>query len=111
MKKVYFIAAVIGFILPSVLVTQESIETGNILLYANPLATMKGMFANRISTIFAIDLFVTVFIFFIWSFHESKKHSIKNTVWVWLFTMLFGLGGGFPLFLYLKEVARSKEHN
>ena len=97
------ILALIGFILPTILVVQESIETGNILLYTNPVATLDGMFANRISTIFSIDLFATVFVFFIWSFHQSEMHDIKHLYWVWLVTLLFGLGGGFPLFLYLRE--------
>jgi hypothetical protein len=103
MKKIYLLLTLIGFILPTVFVTLESIETGNILLYANPLATIEGMFANRISTIFSIDLFMALFVFFIWSYTQSKKHDIKQIWIVWLLTMLFGLGGGFPLFLYLKE--------
>lgn len=103
MKNIYLILTLIGFIFPTVFVTLESIETGNILLYTNPLATIEGMFANRISTIFSIDLFITLFVFFIWSYTQSKKHDIKQIWIVWLLTMLFGLGGGFPFFLYLKE--------
>jgi len=103
MKKIYLTLAIIGFISPSILVSMESLETGNILLYANPIATIEGMFANRISTIFMIDLLFAVFVFFIWSYSEKKKYGIKNVGIVWLLTMLLGLAGGFPLFLYLKE--------
>lgn len=105
MKNVYLILCILGFIAPSILVFMESIETGNILLYTNPLATIEGMFANRISSIFMIDLLFVVMVFFIWSFGESRKKEIKNLYVVWLLTMLLGLAGGFPLFLYLREKA------
>ena len=103
MKNIYLTLAIVGFIAPSILVSIESLETGNILLYTNPLATIEGMFVNRISSIFMIDLLFTVMVFFIWSFSEKKKYDIKNVWIVWLLTMLLGLAGGFPLFLYLKE--------
>ena len=103
MKNIYLTLAIIGFIAPSILVAIESLETGNILLYTNPLATIEGMFVNRISSIFMIDLLFTVMVFFIWSFSEKNKYDIKNVWIVWLLTMLLGLAGGFPLFLYLKE--------
>lgn len=103
MKNTYLVLAIIGFILPSIFVLLESIETGNILLYAKPMVTMESMFANRISSIFAIDLLFAVMVFFVWTYVESKKHQIKHLWIVWLLTMLLGLAGGFPLFLYLRE--------
>lgn len=102
-KTLYLLLAIIGFIAPSVLVLIESIETGNILLYTYPLATIEGMFANRISTIFMIDLFFALIVFFIWTYIESKKYGIKKLGLIWTLTILFGIAGGFPLFLYLKE--------
>jgi len=105
MKNIYLVLAIIGFIAPSVLVVMESLETGNILLYTNPMATIKGMFANRIASIFMIDLLFTVLVFFLWSYHETKKHQIQKIGLVWILTMLLGLAGGFPLFLYLREKA------
>lgn len=103
MKNLYLILAIIGFILPNIFVFIESVETGNIVLYTNPIATINGMFANRISTIFMIDLLFAVLVFFIWSYSQSKQYGIKKTGFVWILTLLFGLAGGFPLFLYLKE--------
>ena len=85
------------------MVLTESIETGNILLYTNPLATIEGMFANRISTIFMIDLLFAVLVFFIWTYIDGKKYGINRLGLVWLLTLLFGLAGGFPFYLYLKE--------
>ena len=105
MKSLYLILAIIGFIAPNILVAMESIETGNILLYTNPIATVEGMFANRISSIFLIDLLFTVVVFFIWTYMDGRKAGVKNIGIVWVLTLLFGLAGGFPLYLYLKEKA------
>ena len=103
MKKVYFLLALVGFLLPNYLVLQESLETGNILLYADITATLQGMFANRISTIFSIDLFVVVFIFLIWTFQHTPATQRPKLYLLWLSTFLFGLGSGFPLYLYWRE--------
>jgi hypothetical protein len=100
MKKLYLGLAILGFILPNYFVLLESIETGNVLLYGNIMDTMNGMFANRISTIFTIDLLFAVMVFFIWSYVESKRKGIKNIAVVWVITMLFGFACGLPLFLY-----------
>ena len=103
MNKIYLLLSIIGFIAPSVLVAIESVETGNILLYTNPIATIEGMFSNRISTIFMIDLLFAVMVFFVWTYVDGKKTGVKNLGLVWVLTMLLGLAGGFPLYLYLKE--------
>lgn len=103
MKNLYLVLAIIGFILPNIYVFQESVETGNILLWLHPSATMAGMFANRISTAFIVDLLVAVWVFFIWTHFEAKKHGIRNVWLIWVLTLLFGVAGPFPLFLYLRE--------
>jgi len=103
MKKLYLVLTVAGFAIPNYFILLESVETGNILLYMDISSTLGGMFANRISTIFMLDLLIVVFIFMIWSYQESKRLAIKGIGWVWLATFLLGLGGGFPFFLYLRE--------
>ena len=103
LQKLYLILAIIGFIAPNILVFIETVESGNILLYTNPLATIEGMFANRISTIFMIDLLFTVLVFFAWTYYDGKTNGVKRIGVVWILTMLFGLAGGFPFYLYLKE--------
>lgn len=100
MKTLYLVLAIIGFAAPNYLVLLESIEHGNVLLYTDPASTFGSMFANRISSIFSIDLLIAVLIFFVWSYKESKAKKMKGIVWIWLCTMLFGLAFGFPLFLY-----------
>ncbi len=109
MKKFYLILAIIGFIVPNILVYQVSVETGNILLWLHPAATIAGMFANKISAAFIIDLLVVVFVFFVWTFTEAERYKIKH-VWIyWLLTFLFGMAGTFPLFLYIVEIKRAKK--
>ncbi len=103
LQTLYLILAIIGFIAPSILVFIESIESGNILLYTQPLATIEGMFENRISTIFMIDLLFTVFVFFIWTYFDSKKNNVNKIGLVWFLTLLLGLAGGFPFYLFLRE--------
>jgi hypothetical protein len=108
MKKIYLILAIIGFIAPNILVVIESVETGNILLWIDPKATVNGMFANRIASAFVIDLLFAVLVFFIWTYYEGKKYQMKNIWVIWVLTMLFGMAGSLPLFLYLKEKRKDK---
>ena len=103
MKTLYLILAVIGFIAPNIPVVMESVETGNWLFWLDANATINGMFGNKISTAFIIDLLVAVLVFFIWTYQESKKYGINNVWLYWVITMLFGLGGTLPLFLYIRE--------
>lgn len=109
MKRVYLFLAVLGFILPNILVYMVSVETGNYLLLVNPVATIAGMFANKISAAFIVDLLVVALVFFIWTVIEAKRYKIKY-VWIyWLLTVLFGMAGSFPLFLYVIETKRHQK--
>ena len=103
MKKFYLVLAIIGFIAPNIFVLQESIASGNWFFWLDPMATIEGMFPNRIATAFMIDLLFVVLVFFIWSYVDSKRKGVKNLVWVWIATLLLGLAGAFPLYLYLRE--------
>jgi len=108
MKTLYITLTILGFLGPNIFVTIESIETGNILLWLNPANTIEGMFANRISTAFVVDLLLAVVVFFIWTYKESEKFNMKKPWIIWALTMLFGMAGTFPLFLYLRESKMEK---
>lgn len=103
MKKKYLILTIVGTILPSIFVLKESIRSGNILLYAHPMDTFKAMFVNNISSAFAIDLLFIVGMFLFWSYYEAKRLNIKNVWLIWVYTFAFGIAGGLPLFLYVRE--------
>jgi hypothetical protein len=103
MKVIYIILTILGFIAPNIFVTMESIETGNILLWLDPAATITGMFENTISTAFIVDLLFVVYVFFFWTYKEGKRLQIKRVWIIWALTMLFGMAGTLPLFLYVRE--------
>jgi hypothetical protein len=108
MKNLYLFLAIVGFIVPNILVFQESVETGNILLWLDPAATIHGMFGNRIAAAFIIDLLCVVLVALIWIVIESKRLSMKNS-WIYVvLTLLFGLAGPLPLFLYQREKVLGK---
>lgn len=100
MRSLYLILSVVGFIAPNIFVMMVSIETGNVLLWLHPMATIQGMFANTISTAFVVDLLVAVVVFFIWTNSESKRLKMKKPYLIWILTLLFGMAGTLPLFLY-----------
>ncbi|MFZ2907366.1 MAG: DUF2834 domain-containing protein [Cyclobacteriaceae bacterium] len=109
MKNVYFVLAVAGFIVPNILVFNESVETGNILLWLDPQATLNGMFGNRIAAAFITDLLLVVLTGLIWIVIESKRLGMKHS-WVYVvLTLLFGLAGPLPLFLYQREKVLEKK--
>ena len=109
MQRTYLILAIMGFIAPNILVAIESFETGNILLWIHPMATVTGMFANRISSAFVIDLLFAVVVFFAWSYFEARRFEIKNIWGVWALTLLFEMAGALPLFLYKREKELKKK--
>ena len=110
MKKVYLILSVAGFIVPNIPVVLESVNTGNFLLWLKPGATIQGMFGNRISTAFILDLLFSVLVFFTWTYREGRKYSL--TYWkYWLLTVLFGMAGTLPLFLYDREKVIGQKPN
>lgn len=111
MKNPYLLLSIIGFIAAGILIAFESIETGNILLYTHPMATIDRMFANSISTVFLIDLLFTVLVFFIWTYIDGKRTDVKNSGIVWIMTLLFGLAGGFPFYLYVKERSTANKNH
>ena len=103
MKNTYRLLSLIGFVLPNIWVVKVSIETGNFLLWWNINTTFSEMFANDIASAFVVDLLFVVVVFFVWSYHQAKKHKIPKLGLVWVLTMFFGLAGAFPLFLYFRE--------
>lgn len=111
MKKLYLVLAVTGFVVPNIFVVQESLSSGNILLWFDPHSTVQSMFSDSISSAFVTDLLLVVFVFILWSYYEAKKYLVKRVWMIWLLTFLFGMAGSFPLFLYFREVKREEIEN
>lgn len=111
MKRTYLFLTIIGFILPNYFTVKESLTSGNILFYTDPIATIRGMFSNNYSSAFVLDLLFILVLFLVWSYKESKKHKIKHVGLIWMFTFGFGIASGLPLFLLVREIKKEKAQN
>ncbi len=103
MARLYLGLAVVGFVVPNTVAVIESVETGNILFWTDPARTTSELFVNRTSTAFALDLLLTAVAVLIWMTVEARRVGIPR-IWIfWVLTLLFGMGGPLPLFLYFRE--------
>jgi hypothetical protein len=101
--RVYLGLAVIGFVAPNTVAIIESVQTGNILFWTDPARTTSELFTNRTSAAFGLDLLATAVVALIWMTHEARRVGIPKVWRFWVLTLLFGLGGVLPLFLYVRE--------
>ena len=103
MQRVWLALAATGYLVTGVPMLMESARSGNILFWTDPQRTTAELFANLTSTAFALDLMIVVLVALIWMTREAHRVRIGK-VWVfWVLTLLFGLGGTLPLFLYFRE--------
>jgi phosphoglycerol transferase MdoB-like AlkP superfamily enzyme len=64
---------------------------------------IQQLFANDISTFFAIDLVISIIVFWVYLFAEANKLQMKNA-WLYLLaSVTVGLSFALPLFLYFRE--------
>jgi Terpene cyclase DEP1 len=103
MRRVYLALTVLGYLAPGVPSVIESARSGNVLFWTDPARTTSELFVNLTSTAFALDLFAVVIVALIWMTREARRLGIPRVWRFWVLTLLFGLGGTFPLFLYVRE--------
>ena len=108
-RRLYLGLAVIGYLAPNTFTLLESLETGNILFWTNPALTTSELFVNRTTTAFALDLFIAAAAALIWLTLEARRIGRKQVWRFWALTLLFGLAGTLPLFLYTREGLLSAE--
>ena len=102
-KHLYLILCVFGFILPYSQIIPIMLE-GDLVFQM----MIDQLFANRISTLFALDLFVTATVFMFFAVYESIKLKLKH-IWIpFISSILVGASFGFPLFLYIREINLEK---
>jgi hypothetical protein len=102
-KYIYIILCIFGFVLPYSQIIPLMFEPGFSLTNA-----MNQLFANRVTTLFALDLFVTATAFVVFAIYEGLKIKLKH-LWVpFAATFLVGASLGFPLFLYMREIKLEK---
>jgi hypothetical protein len=105
-KHLYIILCFFGIILPYSQLIPLLLE-GNFSLKI----MIDQLFINRISTLFALDLFVTATVFIVFALYEGVKLKLKH-LWIPLLsTLLVGASLGFPLFLLLREINLENNNN
>jgi hypothetical protein len=100
-KKLYLLLAGLGLIGPYYFLVQFLAAHG-----LNLPLLVEQLFANSISTFFAVDLLITAIVFWVWSYREARQYSIGS--W-WLFvvaTLTIGPSFAFPLLLVVRQSRR-----
>jgi hypothetical protein len=103
-KYLYIILCFFGIILPYSQLIPLIIENN-----FSFQMIIDQLFINRVSTLFALDLFITATVFIVFALYEGFKLKIKH-LWIpFIATIIVGASLGFPLFLYLREINLEKK--
>lgn len=99
MKRwVYLVLAGIGLVFPYYFLLSFLVENG-----LNLELLLAQLFANDISTFFAVDLIITAVAFWVFLYWEARRMEMRHW-WVYVvFTLFIGPSFAFPLFLYARE--------
>jgi hypothetical protein len=94
-KNIFLLLAVVGFIAPYYFFLQvRELDLNALFQQFSASALLSGI---------AMDLLVSVIVYWFFMFTEAKKLEMKKP-WVYLLaTMLVGLSFALPLFLYFRE--------
>ena len=96
-KNIYLVLALLGLLIPYYFLFKFLGSNG-----LNISLLVQQLFANNISTFFAVDLVISILVFWIYMFEEANKLQMKNS-WLYLLaSLLVGLSFALPLFLYFR---------
>ena len=98
-KTIYLVLCLVGAVLPYWSFIKWLSERG-----FNSSLFVRELFANRISTFFALDVFVSALVLIIFMRVESARLGIRRRWLPVLATVLVGVSLGLPLFLYMREL-------
>ena len=94
-KNIFLILAIVGLIVPYYFFLQ--------VRAFDPVELFQQFAASKILSGTAMDLLISVIVFWFFMFTEANKLQMKNS-WVYLLATLFvGLSFALPLFLYFRE--------
>jgi hypothetical protein len=97
-KNVYLTLSLIGLFVPYCFLFKFLGANG----FDIPLL-LQQLFANNISTFFAVDLIISIIVFWVYMITEATKLQMKNW-WLYILASLtVGLSFALPLFLYFRE--------
>ncbi len=97
-KNVYLVLAVMGLVAPYWFFFNFLNTNG-----LNLSLLVQQLFANNISTFFAVDLIISIIVFWICMVREATKLEMKNWWLYVLASLTIGLSFALPLFLYFRE--------
>jgi hypothetical protein len=103
-KNIYLLLAILGFVAPYYFFLQLPGENGLDLAQL-----IQPMFANNLLRGVAMDLMVSVIVFWVYLFAEANRLQMKNPWLYVLATLLVGLSFALPLFLYFRERQLEKQ--
>ena len=97
-ERLYLLTAIAGLALPWYFFLDFLMENGfDIALFAQQL------FANRISTFFAVDLIIAALVFLLYLCIEERRRPHSRWWLIALATAAIGPSFAIPLYLYLRE--------
>ena len=97
-KSIYLILALLGLVVPYWFLFKFLSTNGFDLALL-----VQQLFANNISTFFAVDLVISILVFWLYMIAEANKLHMKNW-WLYILASLtVGLSFALPLFLYFRE--------
>lgn len=70
---------------------------------------IEQLFASSISSFFGVDVIVSTICLWLFVYFEGRKARVRNLWAPIVASLLIGVSLGLPLFLYLRESARTAE--
>lgn len=97
-KSIYLAMSLIGLLVPYCFLFKFLAANG-----FNLQLLFQQLFANNISAFFAVDLIISIIVFWIYMIAEANNLQMKNW-WLYILASLsVGLSFALPLFLYFRE--------
>lgn len=101
-KTIYLILCLPGLVLPAWFLLQFLREHGlDLRLF------FAQLFANPVSSFFGMDVIVSSVVLWALVYFEGRRAGVKHLWAPILANVLIGVSLGLPLFLYLREAAKS----
>ena len=97
-KNLYLVLSILGLVAPYFFLFQFF----SITEFNSPIMN-ASLFANEATTFFAVDLIISIVVFWMWLFAEVKRLQMKNSWLYMLASLAVGLSFALPLFLYFRE--------
>ena len=102
-KNVYLVLCIVGMALPYWAIIPWLFHPG-----ASPGLLIRELFANRISTAFALDVIVSALVLFRFIRTEGRRIGMRHRWLPMLATLCVGVSLGLPMFWYMRQ-ARMEE--